>query len=52
MTEEPVRVIGSGRTDAGVNAVGQVFHFKIENTKFTEEIFRKGLNSLFPKTFE
>jgi tRNA pseudouridine38-40 synthase len=49
MTEEPIRVVGSGRTDSGVHAVGQVFHFKIENHKFTEEIFRRGLNSMLPQ---
>jgi tRNA pseudouridine38-40 synthase len=49
MTEEPVRVIGSGRTDAGVHAVGQVFHFKLESEKFSEYIIRRGLNSMLPE---
>ncbi len=48
MCSEPIRVIGSGRTDAGVNAVGQVAHFRVHNPKFTAEIFRRGLNSLLP----
>ena len=49
MTEEPIRVVGSGRTDAGVNAVGQVFHFKVTEDKWTEEIFRRGMNSMLPQ---
>ena len=31
ITGEKVNVIGSGRTDAGVNALNQVANFKIEN---------------------
>ena len=49
MTEESISVVGSGRTDAGVNAVGQVFHFRVANPRFTAEIFRRGLNSMLPQ---
>lgn len=47
MTKQPVNLIGSGRTDAGVHALGQVANFQ-SNTKITPEIFKKGLNSLLP----
>lgn len=47
MTAQVVTVIGSGRTDAGVHAQGQVAHFAIDS-KLTTEIFNKGLNSLVP----
>jgi tRNA pseudouridine38-40 synthase len=40
-------VIGSGRTDAGVHAYGQVANFKCE-TKLNAEDFQGGLNSLTP----
>jgi tRNA pseudouridine38-40 synthase len=46
MTGQWVTVIGSGRTDAGAHAKGQVANFLID-TKLTPEIFKKGLNSLF-----
>ena len=47
MTKEPVRVEGSGRTDAGVHALGQVASFKTES-RIPAEGFLAGLNSLLP----
>ncbi|NVM22561.1 MAG: tRNA pseudouridine synthase A, partial [Desulfobacterales bacterium] len=47
MSGGPLTVIGSGRTDAGVHALGQVANFLID-TKLSAEIFKKGLNSLLP----
>ena len=47
MTGGPVTLIGSGRTDAGVHALGQVANFLCE-TELTPEIFLKGLNSILP----
>jgi len=47
MVNRPVSVIGAGRTDAGVHALGQVAHFKAE-TRLTPGVFLKGLNSLLP----
>lgn len=45
MTSKAVTVIGSGRTDAGVHAEGQVANFKSE-TRLGPEALIKGLNSL------
>lgn len=47
MTGEPVRVIGSGRTDAGVHALHQVCNF-FTQSGITPGSFKRGLNSLFP----
>jgi tRNA pseudouridine38-40 synthase len=47
MTEEPVTLIGSGRTDAGAHATGQVANFRLE-TRLTSDVFLRGLNSLLP----
>jgi tRNA pseudouridine38-40 synthase len=47
MTGKPVTLIGSGRTDAGVHALGQVANFLCE-TDLTPGIFLKGLNSILP----
>ncbi len=45
MTGEHVSLIGSGRTDAGVHALGQTANF-ICDTVIEPEVFRKGLTSL------
>jgi tRNA pseudouridine38-40 synthase len=47
MTGQAVTLIGSGRTDAGVHALGQVANFLCE-TELTATIFERGLNSLLP----
>ncbi len=46
--EEPMRIIGSGRTDAGVHALGQVAHCDVPKNIPTDNI-RMGLNSLLPE---
>ena len=43
-----VRVVGAGRTDAGVHAVGQVIHFDSHWPRSLGEL-RKALNALLPK---
>ncbi|VBB41959.1 tRNA pseudouridine synthase A [uncultured Desulfatiglans sp.] len=48
MLGEPVAVIASGRTDAGVHAMNQVCNFKT-GTSLDAWIVRKGLNALLPK---
>jgi tRNA pseudouridine38-40 synthase len=47
MTGESIRVIGSGRTDAGVHAIGQVAHFHTASLH-GERTFLMGINSLLP----
>ncbi|MFH1077399.1 MAG: tRNA pseudouridine(38-40) synthase TruA [Pseudomonadota bacterium] len=47
MTRQSVSLIGSGRTDAGVHALGQVANFVVDTTLNTE-ILKNGLNSLLP----
>lgn len=44
----PVEVIGSGRTDAGVHALGQVANFHMDEHFTMEEIFRN-LNEFLPE---
>lgn len=38
LLEEPVQVVGSGRTDAGVHALGQVANFHCQNTMPPEQL--------------
>ncbi len=48
MTRQPITLIGSGRTDAGVHALGQTANFLCD-TAITPDAFQKGLNSLLPE---
>ena len=45
--EEPIRVHGSGRTDSGVHALGQVAHFDAPGAK-ARIPWQKALNSMLP----
>ena len=48
ITGENISLHGSGRTDSGVHALGQVANFNTES-RITAEEFQKGLNSILPK---
>lgn len=47
ITCQPVHVSGSGRTDAGVHAWGQVASF-LTDSKLEAKVFRKALNATLP----
>jgi tRNA pseudouridine38-40 synthase len=47
LTREPVHLVGSGRTDAGVHALRQVAHFKTKSQLDVQTI-QRALNSLLP----
>ena len=47
MTQTPVRLVGAGRTDAGVHARGQVANF-LSKTQIPPARLLRGLNSLLP----
>lgn len=47
ITQEPVRVVGSGRTDAGVHALEQVAHFHT-GSRLDAATLLRGLNGLLP----
>jgi tRNA pseudouridine38-40 synthase len=42
-----IPIIGSGRTDAGVHAEGQVAHFKV-NSRLENDEFRRAFNGILP----
>jgi tRNA pseudouridine38-40 synthase len=47
LTGKQISLIGSGRTDAGVHAMGQVANFHCE-TRLSPETVQRGLNALLP----
>jgi len=47
ITRENINLIGSGRTDSGVHALGQVANFRITST-LEEKKFIHSLNSILP----
>lgn len=49
ISQQPVRLVAGGRTDAGVHAVGQVISFRIAWRRRWEEL-ASGLNALLPST--
>src|SRR5699024_10652478 len=44
---QPVRIHSSGRTDKGVHAIGQVFHFE-STLQMKTTNWKKALNALLP----
>ena len=48
ITKADAGVIGAGRTDAGVHALGQVANFRT-NSRMTPQEFKAALNSVLPK---
>jgi tRNA pseudouridine38-40 synthase len=46
--DQPVRIVGGGRTDAGVHATGQTASFKIEWTRDLETL-QRALNAKLPR---
>ena len=49
LTQENTRLLGAGRTDAGVHALGQVGSFRTQSSLSALE-FQRALNALLPPT--
>src|SRR4030065_2692302 len=48
LTGESIQLFGSGRTDSGVHAIGQVRHFKTQSQMDVLSM-QRALNSLLPR---
>lgn len=48
--ETELKTVGSGRTDSGVHALGQVVHFVLKKKNWDQSILEKALNSQLPMT--
>ena len=49
LLKKKITVYGSGRTDAGVHAIGQSAHFRLEKEIKDKFEFLKSLNFFYPK---
>lgn len=47
VVQQPVTVLGAGRTDAGVHALGQVVHFALD-TSLPVETLQRAMNAVLP----
>ncbi len=48
LIDETVEIVGSGRTDSGVHALGQVCHMDIANSRLPAKKFAVALNRILP----
>ncbi len=48
LLQEPIEIIGAGRTDTGVHAVGQIANFKTQNNTFPLEKLRYACSRMLP----
>src|SRR4051794_18168109 len=52
ITGEEATVVGSGRTDSRVHALGQRAHFVLKKKEWDPGVLKKGLNSLLPQAIQ
>ena len=50
--DKDINIYGSGRTDGGVHALGQTFHFDIDNNRYDKNDLMYRLNSILPADIE